>query len=532
MKRIYIAGCFLCLAFYLQAQTEEGKLQRELTVEKEYNPSLRDANKINELPDIKTPEAPKTSVDYSNYTLDCLIPPYFQPFKAKTYYSDFATSKKRGYLDINIGTLFNKNADAGYQILRSEKDRLSVFGSYRSSNSKVHSLQDDAKERMKISDNALGVDFWHRFKKAALSADAQYVYSGFNDYGFGLLTDSTPNDRVNQRFQTHLGLQSVNNERIHYQTNLSYTLFTQEYQPIDKKLSGTENRLMADGNLFTDFMGIAASVKTYFHPHNNMNYASLSAQPYLLFEGDEWNAHTGLTLSRQVGGVDEFLVSPDIRFNWRPSDAVLFYCSALGGIQDNSQYNSRIENRYISPLYRIRDSQSPFDGTVGIQFSPVANLSIDVFSGYQWLKDAHFYLLNDSAGTIPQYANAQKFKLGGLFAYHYRDIADFGLQWTYSHWNIEETAVKAWNQPAFAAVFNAGFQLPVIPFRTDLMYHLETGRINMKNIHAVDITGTYTLNEILSLYLKVNNVLNQHYELWYGYPAQACHILFGGSLKF
>jgi hypothetical protein len=469
-------------------------------------------------------------------------------------------------------------------------------------------LQTDEKQTMKINDNLLGIDYNHAFEKAKLTADAQYTYSGFNYYGLPILnTDyyhyavhpdyrSSAQNQVNNLFRIHSGIASEDNDEITYKVNLAYTLFKQKHGNFDTDKGRTENRLMADVNLHAHFnstagIGIAGSVKNYSYtvPFDqaiidkletrlgNRDYTTFSVNPYFTLEGDNWNARLGVSANAQMGGIKKFMVAPDVRFNWYPAEQFLFYLSAEGGIKDNSNYNLYYENRYINPKYRVYDSKSPLDGTVGIDFSPASNWSIGLFTGYKWVQDEHFYLNNGSITSdftslgyftwihskiIPQYAEAQTLKVGGSIKYTYQDIFNFSLKGSYYHWNIEKLSdeiavryydpmgedlfdnmdLKAWNKPAFVGDLNLGYKIPVVPFHLDLTYHLETGRKNvsiniwgeesMKNIHDVSFAGTYTLNETIAVFAKANNLLFQKYDLWYGYPAQNFNIMGGINVKF
>jgi hypothetical protein len=585
LKYIYGTILLLIISPSIQAQTGNPDLQRELSLEKEYNPTLRDVHKINQLPEIKAPEAPKTKLTFSNYTPDYTIPLYYQQLTAKTCFPDFATSNKKGYLDFGISSSININADLGYQILNSTEDRLSISGSHRSSNSNVTYLQKnrygDEKQKMKFNDNKAGINYLHHWKTAKLFAGAQYIHSTFNYYGLPVLSSGLSQDaskinhavdnQKNNRFQMHTGIESLNNEAISYKANLIYTLFKQNNGETKATTGRTENRIIADLDLFAKFIGIAGSIKNYSYrvpakTFDKSNYATFSFNPYLAFKGDNWDTRLGINACLQTGDVKKFMIAPDAHFNWRSPSNILFYLSAKGGVKDNSNYDAYDENRYISPLCRIYDSKSPFDGTVGVQFSPLPNLGIDLFTGYKWITDEHFFysdgfLLNpENTGffaaqkIVPQYAHAQTFKIGGMLKYSYSDLFDLGVRLIYQKWNVRELSnivsheepdykLEAWNKPVFTGDLNMGFKIPAVPFRIDLTYHLETGRkalsgfntkevTQMKNIHDLNVNGNYAINEAFSVFVKINNLFFQKYDLWYGYPAQNFNIMGGISFKF
>ena len=70
---------------------------------------------------------------------------------------------------------------------------------------------------------------------------------------------------------------------------------------------------------------------------------------------------------------------------------------------------------------------------------------------------------------------------------------------------------------------------PLKNLSASLDYYLATGRetcvslgqdLKMDNINELNLTGAYNFNDTFGLYLKLNNVLFQKYELYYGYPLQ------------
>ena len=50
-------------------QTKEKELNRQMTLEREYDPTVQDANKVNTLPEVKEPEVTKRAIDYATFTL-------------------------------------------------------------------------------------------------------------------------------------------------------------------------------------------------------------------------------------------------------------------------------------------------------------------------------------------------------------------------------------------------------------------------------------------------------------------------------
>lgn len=61
--------------FFLSAQVRSDSLRREVTIEKDFTPIVRDASKINTLPEVEAPTVTKQSIRYSDWTVPAPLEP-------------------------------------------------------------------------------------------------------------------------------------------------------------------------------------------------------------------------------------------------------------------------------------------------------------------------------------------------------------------------------------------------------------------------------------------------------------------------
>jgi hypothetical protein len=598
MKHVYVAIISVCFLLPAQAQTakkDSVSVNREMTLEKEYNPTIQDATKLNQLPELREPQAPKSKVEFSNYAVPYEVQSGLTYLKPKAYLSGLNYSKYRGYLTAGVSTFVDVNADLGYQILNSGKDHLGIFASHRSSNSDVTNLQLDANQEFKLNDTWGGLNFQHNFGTVKLNLDTKYTYSDFNYSGlysdfmkillsstypppsnYGFEINSYPN-QVDNLFEAHAGISSDEANKTNYQVNATYTLFKQKYGSTLDATGEKENRILIDWDFHKNFNstmggGLTGFFKNYSYSSlqddsnitGNSNYAALSLNPYFYLEGDNLDLLVGGKVDVEFGGRKKVVGAPTVRFNYYPSDQFLFYVIADGGRKDNSRYNSFYENRYTEPWLRLWDSRTPLDGTAGIQFLPLRNLSVDIFGGYKITMDEHFFVpyygfnSGDLYGTAcdAYFEDAHTIKAGADIKYAFQDIFEIDLKGVYYKWDIQSDDEissdyrQAWSKPNFVADLNMAYRITPIPLKFNLMYHGELGRktltsisnpyssaflpdiVNMKDIHDLSLKATYTVNNIFSAYLSTNNLLFQKYDIWYGYPAQKFNIMAGLSILF
>lgn len=128
-KTIFVIG--LGITSLTVSAQKDTTLTRQVLLEREYNPTLQDASKINTTPNIYTPAVKQGNINFVSTTPQIKLQNNqlgaSAPGDIKTNV-DF--SKKRGYLILGGGTDGNLDGAAGYRILDSEKDRLDLFGNY------------------------------------------------------------------------------------------------------------------------------------------------------------------------------------------------------------------------------------------------------------------------------------------------------------------------------------------------------------------------------------------------------------------
>ncbi|GHT03628.1 hypothetical protein AGMMS49525_09030 [Bacteroidia bacterium] len=561
MKKI---GAFLlivgwCATGLAQTTNSDPDLNREMTLEKDYVPTVKDANKINRLPDITAPTAPQTPVQFANYMSVLDMPTSLYPLKSSA--SAFGSGEQMGYVNLGASTLPNFLADAGFQILRLPTDRLNIYASHRSGKYDVTYIDTDIKNKKKINDNVFGLNYLHKFSDWKIFADAQYTYSQYNNYAWheslGFDTDFT-----NNLFLVHAGAASTTSDNLSFLLNATYTRFNQKYNTSE---TGNENRLLLDFDLnapldFDKRIGLSGSVKNYsfsnlahtilldasgntYYDDEKHNYTILSAAPYLLFEGENWETHLGLSVSKQFGDQDKLLLAPDVRFHVQASDEVLFYVLAQGGFTDNSNYELFYQNRYLDP---VRDSRTRLNAKLGVDLAILSNLNVDLHTSYRIIDDEWFEAPNV---WLPAYADAKVLNVGGAVRYALPDLVDVELNVDYYKWKIsdDENSVlgpieTVFNKPKFIANLKIGFT-PIEPLRFDLAYRLEMDRkiavsespveaLKLDDIHDVSLRGTYSFTKHFSAFVSANNLLFQKYDLWRGYPANPFHAMGGISYQF
>ncbi len=597
MKTIYNNIKAICIITLLSIPVvtiaqEDQSVSRELTLEREYDPSVQDANKVNTLPAVKEPEVRKMPIDYSTFTVPTEPQREIGLLPSGSIMTDIAYNKRRGYLNFGIGTLLNINGDAGYHILSTEKDQLNIFYSHRSTNGNIKFLQDnvDAKTKAKLNNNLGGLNYRHVFDKAAFKIGANYGRSSFNYYGLpsylSSLQTSTPGlfgengetpvldkdtNQVNQTIKAYVGVESVPDAPVGYLFDLSYTNFGQKYADMVDKDGVTEHTVSALFDLNAAFagnqkvgLGVKADYFTYKVPdilisdvraEISDNHFLGTLSPYYKVEGENWNIKLGVNASFITKEDKKFIASPDIEADVTVGSKTVLYLTAGGGPEMNSYSELLRRNRYLTLYGTPPTSRTWLDALVGVKSGIASGFWFDIFAGYKITDDDCFFLpflagneFDNTSTTIS--LDVKRFLAGINLKYAYQKLFEINLKGVYNNWNIDDDSgwdggstpdYKAYGRPEME--ITAGIKVdPIENLSLNLDYYLATGRytmlmgnwepLKMKNINELNVTGSYTFNDTFGVYVKVNNLLFQKYEMLYGYPLQGFNIMGGININF
>lgn len=583
MKTIYNVKALCVVTMFAVAgtiQAQDDNLKRELTLEREYDPSVQDANKVNTLPDVKQPEIQKKAISYSTQTVPTDPEAEISLLPSGKIMTDILYNKNRGYLNAGAGTNLNINGDFGYHFLNTDKDQLNLFFSHRSSSGKHEYLQGEKlKQKVHLNDNLGGLNYMHNFGKASMKLGARYGYSAFNYFGYnesiGLTSPATfgiDTKQVNQQIGFNAGVESHEGAPLGYLLEIDYTNFSHKYG-LSEDIDGIkENTIGVKGGMNALFGGnqqigvfgklefLNYSLPTlpsgYLPELEFENHAEITLSPYYKVEGDIWKIKLGANVMFITGNHDKVFASPNIAADVTIADKTVLYLNADGKIQSNSAYELSLRNRYVNPWFDVRPSRTWLDSKVGLKSGVAPGFWFDVFAGYKATDDDILFIqtVEDSYinYSISDYYNTKLLFAGAELKYNYQNVFEFSLKGVFNNWDVKETS--SWEggpAPKFEAYGRPKTEVtalidvrPVEKLTVSAKYYLGTGRktvqyklsqwdpIDMKNINELNVTGLYNITSNVGVYGQLNNLLFQKYDLLHGYPAQGFNAMVGVNINF
>lgn len=570
-KAIYISiivAISITWAQNLLAQKQDSLLRRQMELEREFNPTLRgDANKIQSLPSLPQPTIRRANTAYATWTGRTTPPLEIALPQASTIKTEIPFQSRRGYISLAAGNYANVNGIMGLRLLHTNNNDLSITLRHHSTNGDIRYVQEQEtrKNRAKVMDNKATINYSHTFDALQLGANVSYENALFNYYGNSFGGTRKFEDKEQMVQVMHAGMYALSDasESIRYGGQIHFKHFATRYgdTPDSEPIKGSHANAVVDFTMpFYDglygvgveggFLGVFYNSQfPDFIERGFTDYKEAKVSPYLQIKEETLDAKLGVKALFQYTDKTKMRFVPNASLQWHVAPRATLYATASGGFDDNTFLNVFNETRYIHPMQAIKPSFTSADIKAGVKIGAIDGLRFDLWGGFRNTKDEHFWIMrHDNIETLsPLYGNLNHTHVGALLQSTLIPTLNITLRAqknfykvTHATYNEVEIAdAKAYNKPTFEADAQVLWQL-IDPLKVSLDYHLLADRytyfnnenVAMQSIHALDMGAIYQISSKFSIHLQASNILNQQYDIWYGYPAQGFHILGGFTFVF
>jgi len=575
-----IVSLLLMLSFDLSAQKKDSIVNRNVTVEREYKPVIQDAGKINSMPKALDPKVDKTPAKYSDFNLPLTADFNIHTLPAAELEREKRRESKGGFGRIGFGNYFNTLADFAYPIIKMPDLRMDVsLNHFATFGDKAHSTTKAALAFDKYFDKFdlyAGVGGGHEYLKYygdnynninktinLNSLDQTAIYQAKNLAGVNSKAMSLSNltkDSTSEtfwRFNANLGIRSLP-----LSTDFRY-LAEMQYNVFDAHNGVTEHVIHSKAGFNAlskeDRLGVDIDLYNLIYQTNKPlivnspnTYSVLALNPYYSIENPNFDVRLGVKSSFSFGHGKSFNPSLDVRTEWKAIPKYLsLYTGITGGYQVNTMNSSYAENRYISPGIRVEDTYTPFELFGGLKVKPLYNLLLDAYIDYRRIDNQYFFvnreykLQNNTADSTiftnrfdAIYIGASHLKIGMRANYNLRNRVNVELKGAYNSWTVGNMQY-AWNKPKWEADLNTDIHITrelsvsVNAFLEGARYaKLGDTAIRMRPKIDINLGTSYVYNNWLTFFGKVNNLINNPYQEYYGYQVQGINALFGASFSF
>lgn len=567
---ILIIFLFSSGVIFSQKKKKEKLETEEITVVKAYTPTVSDAYKINIGPVIDSVELVKKELDYTINSIP--VASTFTPAKgkAKTLKRD---PKERIYSNYILAGYGNYNTPIVEAFISTSSSNYNEFGgfiNYHSSGGGIEGVQ--------LNDNFMDFDVDLFYKQSERDfkwqANGGFNFLSTNWYGLPEEINFTKNvlnsiDEKQSYTDVYLGGNIEIFDSLFYGAKANFSsLFDNDKSresrgivsgifdfPVGREVIYTEISFDFLGGVFDqNYMQTSDISYTFFN-------VGLSPNFEILRENLTVNAGVRFYYS-MTNAQDEkskFYIYPNITASFKiKNDNLVAYAGIIGDLEQKSYGGFVKENPFVSPTLDIKRTSQQYNGYVGIKGFLTSKFRFNAKVAYINEEDKSLYKLNpsktdgnivvqegyeagnsfqviyDDVNTIHAYGELivdifKSFKFGGNIEFN-----SYSLTMEEEAWNLpmlKSTLIARYEQKKWSAGANLFFvtdrkdELTILPLAT-------TELITNSTYFDINLDAIYNINDKVSVFLNLNNLLNSNYQQYTNFKVQGFQVIAGLKYKF
>lgn len=546
-------------------------LQKEISVTHEDEPERREVSKLALNPVVSLAPVQKTQLPYSSRQVKVSVLPSMTVLNPAAYGDTLPVSPYRGYAAIGFMPMYNLGASAGYEIVDTDKTRLNGWVQYDGTTYKGTYFDGGDKRYVRRNTATLGLTLHQAVgRESFVDVGADYTFSRYNmPVTYGTANQNVHRANLSAMWTLRHGDMNYGLGGTYGHFGYANALFpSHDDNMIDWK-PARENRFSLTGYVSGKIAGAKdAGLKVGVSNVNNtahgiaayhdgvhaieakdgFNHTLLTIHPYYKFEVQRLLVELGARVELTFNCGKAFHVAPAASVTWLPSSFVKAYVKATGGERQNTLASVFDVTPYTSPLVAYRNSHVPLDAEVGVTVGMWKGFHAEIAAGYSIAND---WLMPEM--TLPDYSmfapvNMKGYKLHLAAGYNYRNRVDAKIAYEMAPQKYDR-GYYMWRDRA-KTVVNADLRVTPIE-RLDVTlgweyrgnrasmarYISDAGesevlRTSLGSVSNINAGALYRITPRWSVFLKGENLLNRHYTLIGGMPAQGITGLAGVTYKF
>jgi hypothetical protein len=570
-KIYYKVVLLLLFAFALLhpgAEAQERTQNEEVTVEAPYEPSVKEANKLNlfpEMPDA-TMEKPEFTYEILNKTIESKGTPV--PLSPAKITGESVPEQYKNFIKAGIGNYVTPLLELYAGSTRSRSHAYNFHFMHHSSSGKIRNFAYPGNSLTLIE--GFGKKM---LKEHILTATAGYKRKGIHYYGYkpdDFPEISLSKDDLRQHFN-HFYLSTLfesnyaDDEQISYFAGIDYSLLSDRYNTMEHMV-----RPVAGVNKNTDFfsfsefenLGARLEAEIYFNNDKLRDYnntAVVRFDPYYRFGFEQYRFEAGFKTAVEADSSSSFHFYPALNIEVIVVDKYLVtYAGIDGGLSRSSFKVLSDENPFMITYSERRFTNDKMTQYGGIRGKISRYFDYDLSFRNSTIENMPFFV-NDTASVLGEGLNNQfavvydKVKYSRIiagFGFHFKEKVDAILRGGYHNYFLDNEE-KPWHKPTFDISLSVKYNMQdKIYMNCDLFtsnrmfarYFETVSNTSGSAIHEMqaELKGKFDLNlgaeyrysKLLSGFIQLNNVIGQQYFRWMNYPSYRFNMMLGVSYSF
>ncbi len=529
------------------ARAQEGLPGEQVEVIANFEAQLLEVEKLPIAPSLPPADTtrPRLSYELTPRTLSIDYPP--PRIRPLAFRADPLPPAYNGYVRAGVGLPQSIYGEASYHIFTNKIADMLFYMKHHQAN-----LSNDQVENQAFAQTALGA-------KGTYYGDLGFGVQGHMDYSadrvhfYGYNFDGTDTsgirpEEVRQIFKTFSTGATIYNTTqnigdINYNAGFDLYLLSDNYAARETGLLLSLDATKWIAQTHPLHIGIEVDLSGY-EDTTTQNLNTYTLNPSFAFHGDVFKVKGGL---RIVSFNQEFSVYPDVEATLQlVGNKLMAFAAAQGDRQKNtfralSTYNPFIASRFPALTLKTTDYLDLYGGIKG-------NLNVVSYSGkvgYKRANDLPMFVLDTTDVSIRRrfatlYDTARIFYVAGSLLVHPFQGVELGGAVRQNVYTLNNQP-KPWHLPAFtlnAFATYTGLD-DALRVRTDLFVEngvpvpaADGSPDNLNGLFDLSLAVDYRFTQHISLWMQLNNLLNNKRQRWQYYPTYGLNFLVGASARF
>jgi hypothetical protein len=547
----------------LQAQ-ENTDHNEQVTIIGSFDPSINEAYKINQRPQEQQINLSHPDFNYNYLDRQATTKITLQPITPASINVDKRTKYYKNLLIAGVGSLFSPYLN----FLHSNGAR----NSYRFTTQIYHlSAFRNIPEYNNPYTNTSALVKYEKFAgKHIVTTGLKYQLKTNRFYGYSDQEYNIPDsDSLKQMFNLikgSIGIKSNyrNNKKLIHTINLSGYYYFDKYKTSEANANLSLNLYKSfdvTKTLNYQFLGVQGDFDYFNYKHTvSTNEFMFSLVPYFKARFGIINFKLGLNFSylQADGGSLHFYPDIDATVDLIP-EILTVYAGINGGLEKNSFYHLSDENPYVISDIQTKWKDNKFTAYAGIRGNIGQKVGYNFEGGWSKFNDEYFFVNTFYNPSQPVespinkfealYDNGSVWHISAELNYTYDTKFKTWLKFRYNGYSLDSLP-EPYHKPITEVRFGASYLIKTVNVWTEIYYSGKRYAYDPKwIINNTDLTSLgyvqtldaiidinmgvdYQIKDNLSIFLKVTNLLNYNYDLYYQYPSQGINIMAGIRYKF
>lgn len=501
-----------------------------------YKPKVAESVKIGIYPKLEEPAAPPISYNYSFPNISYQPKAVYSPIDPVYLKKEKAEDLYDNYIQCGLGNYLTTFLDAN---IFNTQDKYYSYGlnikHHASSNSRIP-------YQGLFSENGVTA-FGKREKGGTLFGKIDYNRQVVHNYGydssiyeFDLKDIAQIYNDINAQAIWSSSRRGVKNE-----FSLGFDLFDR-VDANELTLSAANNsEFRAGNNSFNLDLDVWFNSMTRDTIYNRL-LATVS--PSYVFRYEKYYIDLGANMTYvSDSNTSKLLFSPNIHaYTYLVPKKLRAYVGISGGVDKSNMRSMVALNPFIQRDLEYRNPFKRFEAYVGMNGNFKRYIEYGIRLSQMLVTDQYFFVndTNDTRNFLAVYTDRfSTFKFSGELKVDVNQNIDIGVAATVYSYNVNGIT-KAYHLPAYDAKAFATVRLMDKLYVSGAWFAIgsrQAGNIALQDegrltpINDINVGAEYRYKKNISAFLNVQNILNQHYQLWNHYPSQGLNFMAGITIS-